>query len=87
MDVTVDELRSRLRQGKVYGAEPVEQAHRAADGLIALAQREGITHVIFGPSGRSRWEIAWNGSALNRFLEEVRDAAVQIVPLERQGRG
>jgi two-component system sensor histidine kinase KdpD len=57
-------------------------ADRPADGLIAFAKREGITHVIFGQSARSRLEILWKGSTLNRFLEEVRDAAVQVVPFE-----
>ena len=57
------------------------KADRPADGLIAFAKREGITHVIFGQSARSRWEICWKGSTLNRFLEEVRDAAVQVVPV------
>jgi len=57
------------------------KADRPADGLIAFAQREGITHVIFGQTARSRWEILMKGSTLDRFLEEVRDAAVQVVPL------
>ena len=48
---------------------------------IAFAKREGITHVIFGQTARSRWEILLKGSTLNRFLEEVRDAAIQVVPL------
>ena len=42
-------------------------ADRPADGLIAFAKREGITHVIFGQSARSRLEILWKGSTLNRF--------------------
>jgi two-component system sensor histidine kinase KdpD len=57
------------------------KADRPADGLIAFAKREGITHVIFGQTARSRWEILVKGSTLNRFLEEVRDAAIQVVPL------
>ena len=56
-------------------------ADRPADGLIAFAQREGITHVIFGQIARTRMEILMKGSTLNRFLEEVKDAAVQVVPL------
>jgi len=52
-----------------------------ADGLIAFAKREGITHVIFGQTARTRWEILMKGSTLNRFLEEVGDAAIQVVPL------
>ena len=59
------------------------KADRPADGLIAFAKREGITHVIFGQSARSRLEILWKGSTLNRFLEEVRDAAVQVVPFDQ----
>jgi two-component system, OmpR family, sensor histidine kinase KdpD len=59
------------------------RADRPADGLIAFAKREGITHVIFGQSARSRLEILWKGSTLNRFLEEVRDAAVQVVPFDQ----
>jgi two-component system sensor histidine kinase KdpD len=59
------------------------KADRPADGLIAFANREGITHVIFGQSARSRLEIVWKGSTLNRFLEEVRDAAIQVVPFDR----
>jgi two-component system sensor histidine kinase KdpD len=57
------------------------KAARPADGLVAFAQREGITHVIFGQSSRTRLEILMKGSTLNRFLEEVKDAAVQVVPL------
>ena len=55
-------------------------ADRPADGLVAFARREGITHVIFGQSSRTRMEILMKGSTLNRFLEEVKDAAVQVVP-------
>ncbi len=57
------------------------RAERPADGLIAFAQREGITHVIFGQTSRTRFEILMKGSTLNRFLDEVKDAAVQVVPL------
>ena len=56
-----------------------------ADALIDFARREGITHVVFGQSARSRWDILLRGSVINRFLNEVRDATVQVVPLERRG--
>jgi two-component system, OmpR family, sensor histidine kinase KdpD len=61
------------------------KAKRPEEGLIAFAQREGITHVIFGQSARSRWEVLWRGSTIDRFLSTVRDAAVQVVPLEQSG--
>ena len=56
------------------------RAEHASDGLVAFAQREGVTHVIFGQSARSRWELLWRGSTLNKFLGAVPDAAVQVVP-------
>jgi two-component system sensor histidine kinase KdpD len=75
-------LQRNITLAEELGATIVRvRADRPADGLIAFAQREGITHVIFGQSARSRWEILLKGSTLNRFLEEVRDAAVQVVPL------
>jgi two-component system sensor histidine kinase KdpD len=39
--------------------------------------------VIFGQSARSRWDLLVHGSIIDRFLREVRDAAVQVVPLEQ----
>ena len=75
-------LARNIKLAENLGATVVRvKADRPADGLIAFAQREGITHVIFGQTARSRWEIVTKGSILNRFLEEVRDAAVQVVPL------
>jgi two-component system, OmpR family, sensor histidine kinase KdpD len=61
------------------------KAKRPEEGLIAFAQREGITHVIFGQSARSRWEVLWRGSTIDRFLSTVRNAAVQVVPLDQSG--
>ncbi|MEO6235540.1 MAG: universal stress protein [Vicinamibacterales bacterium] len=76
-------LAANIALAEGLGATVVRvRAARPADGLIAFANREGITHVIFGQSARSRLEILWKGSTLNRFLDEVRDAAIQIVPLE-----
>ena len=69
-----DALRQNIALAESLGATIVRvSAERAADGLIAFAQREGITHVIFGQSARSRWEILWRGSTIDRFLATVRD--------------
>lgn len=77
-----DQLARNIALAESLGATVVRvTAGRPADGLIAFAQREGITHVIFGQSSRTRVEILMKGSTLNRFLEEVKDAAVQVVPL------
>ena len=77
-----DQLTANLALAEELGATVVRvRADRPADGLIAFAQREGITHVIFGQTARSRWDLLTKGSTLNRFLQEVKDAAVQVVPL------
>jgi two-component system sensor histidine kinase KdpD len=75
-------LRENIRLAESLGATVVRvKADRPAEGLIAFAQREGVTHVIFGQSARSRWELLFRGSTLDRFLSAVPDAAVQVVPL------
>lgn len=77
-----DALQENIRLAESLGATVVRvRAARPAEGLIAFAQREGVTHVIFGQSARSRWELVWRGSTLDRFLSAVPDAAVQVVPL------
>jgi two-component system sensor histidine kinase KdpD len=78
---SADHLKENLALADDLGATVVKlKAKRAADGLIEFARREGITHVIFGQSARSRWDILLHGSVLNRFLDEVKDAAVQVMP-------
>lgn len=52
-----------------------------ADELIKFAREHSISHVIFGQSARSRWEIFWKGSIINRFLRDVKDANVHVVPV------
>jgi two-component system sensor histidine kinase KdpD len=77
-----DALQQNIKLAESLGATVVRvKADRPADGLVAFAQREGVTHVIFGQSARSRWEVLWRGSTLDRFLSAVPDAAVQVVPL------
>lgn len=74
-------LQQNIRLAESLGATVVRvKADRPADGLIAFAQREAITHVVFGQSARSRWELLWRGSTLDRFLAAVPDASVQVVP-------
>ena len=57
------------------------KAEHPSEGLIAFARYEGITHVILGQSARSRWELMWRGSPLDKLLTAVPDAAIQVVPL------
>jgi two-component system sensor histidine kinase KdpD len=78
-----DALQQNIRLAESLGATVVRvKAEKPAEGLIAFAQRERITHVIFGQSARSRWELLRRGSPIDLFLGAVRDAAVQVVPLD-----
>jgi two-component system sensor histidine kinase KdpD len=77
-----DALEQNIRLAENLGATVVRvRADRPSDGLVAFAQREGVTHVIFGQSARTRWELLLRGSTLDRFLSAIPDAAVQVVPL------
>lgn len=76
-------LTENIKLAKELGAKVVKLRGKCvADALIDFAQREGITHVVFGQSARSRWDVLLHGSVINRFLGEVRDATVQVVPIE-----
>ena len=78
-------LQENIRFGEEMGAKVVRlKSRRVADALIDFAKREGITHVVFGQTSRSRWDIILHGSIINRFLDEVRDATVQVVPLDQK---
>lgn len=54
-----------------------------ADALIQFAKRENISHVVFGQSARSRFDIILRGSVINRFLAEMRETTVQVVPMPK----
>jgi two-component system sensor histidine kinase KdpD len=78
-------LEDYRRMARELGAQVVTLKDKnVADTLIAFAKQETISHVIFGQSARSRWDILLRGSVINRFLSEVRDATVQVVPLGRK---
>lgn len=78
-------LQENIRFAEELGARVIRlKSRRVADALIDFAKREGVTHVVFGQTSRSRWDILLHGSIINRFLHEVRDATVQVVPLEHK---
>lgn len=80
-------LQENIRFAEELGANIVKlKSRRVADALIEFAKREGVTHVVFGQTSRSRWDILLHGSIINRFLDEVRDATVQVVPLEQRSK-
>jgi len=79
-------LTDNIRFAQQLGAKVVKlKGSRVADALVEFAKREGITHVIFGQSSRSRWDLLLHGSIVDRFLRDVRNANVQIVPDRHEG--
>src|ERR1017187_4424895 len=71
------------RMARDLGAKVISLSDSSvADALIRFAQEEGISHVVFGQSARSRWDIFLHGSVINRFLSEIRDVTVQVVPMQ-----
>jgi two-component system sensor histidine kinase KdpD len=77
-------LEEYQRMARDLGAKVVSLTDRnVSDALIRYAQQENISHVVFGQSARSRWDILLRGSVLNRFLSEVRDVTVQVVPMNK----
>jgi two-component system, OmpR family, sensor histidine kinase KdpD len=84
-----EESRVRLeeykRMARELGAHVVTlNGKNTADALIEFAKKENISHVVFGQSARSRWDILVHGSILNRFLSEMRETTVQIVPMSKE---
>jgi len=80
-------LQEYQRMAKDLGAQVITLHDKnIADALIRYAQQESISHVVFGQSVRSRWDILLRGSVLNRFLAEVRDVTVQVVPFQKAAR-
>jgi two-component system sensor histidine kinase KdpD len=78
-------LEEYQRMARDLGAQVITLSDRSvADALIRFAQQESISHVVFGQSVRSRWEIFLRGSVINRFLAEIRDVTVQVVPVHLQ---
>jgi two-component system sensor histidine kinase KdpD len=72
------------RMARDLGANVITLTDKnVSDALIRFAQQESISHVVFGQSVRSRWDILLRGSVLNRFLAEVRDVTVQVVPMQK----
>lgn len=77
-------LQENISFAENLGAKVIKlKSHKVTDALLTFAQENQVTHVIFGQSARTRWEIFWKGSIINRFLREAKDATVHVIPLEQ----
>ncbi len=78
-------LESYQKMARELGAKLVLlEAKSVADALIDFARQESISHVVFGQSARSRLDVLLHGSIINRFLSEMRETTVQVVPMSRK---
>jgi two-component system sensor histidine kinase KdpD len=78
-------LEDYQRMARDLGARVVTLKDRkVADALIEFARKENISHVVFGQSSRTRWDVFLRGSIINRFLDEMRDTTVQVVPVHKE---
>ena len=72
------------RMARDLGAQVINLTDKnVSDALVRFAQQESISHVVFGQSARTRWDILLRGSVLNKFLSEIRDVTVQVVPMHK----
>jgi two-component system sensor histidine kinase KdpD len=72
------------RMARDLGAQVITLTDKnVSDALIRFAKQETVSHVIFGQPVRSRLDILLRGSVLNRFLSEIRDVTVQVVPMHK----
>jgi len=77
-------LEEYQRMARELGAQVVNLTDKSvSDALIRFAQQETVSHVIFGQPIRSRWDILIRGSVINKFLSEIRDVTVQVVPMHK----
>jgi two-component system sensor histidine kinase KdpD len=82
---TYASLQENIRFAETLGAKVIKLSGKnVADALVRFATENGVTHVVFGQSARTRWEIFWRGSVINRFLSEAKDATVQVVPVSNE---
>jgi len=73
----VDELPQNIRLAETLGATVVRvKAERPADGLIRFAEREGVTHVIFGQNAPLRRGLLPQASTKDRLLAELKGVTV-----------
>lgn len=76
-------LQENISFAKTLGAKVVNlKAGNVTEALLGFTRENHVTHVIFGQSARTRWEIFWRGSIINRFLREAKDATIHVIPLE-----
>jgi two-component system, OmpR family, sensor histidine kinase KdpD len=77
-------LEDYQRMARDLGAQVITLTDKnVSDALIRFAKQETVSHVIFGQPVRSRLDILLRGSVLNRFLSEIRDVTVQVVPMHK----
>lgn len=55
-----------------------------ADAIAATARQYHITQVIIGQSQKSRWELLWKGSLIQRLVQYLKDVDLHIIATEKK---
>ncbi|AFZ21532.1 sensor histidine kinase KdpD [Allocoleopsis franciscana] len=55
-----------------------------ADAIAATARQYHITQVILGQSHKSRWEILWRGSLVQKLVRYLKDVDLHIIATEKK---
>ena len=81
-------LTDNIRLAKELGAEVVRlEGTDVVAALADFARAKGITHAVFGRTGRSRFRERWKGSVLTEFMRAVPDVDVLVVGERAESEG
>lgn len=54
-----------------------------ASTIAQVAQKYHVTQVILGQSQKSRWEILWKGSLVQKLVRYLKDVDLHIIATEK----
>ena len=54
-----------------------------AEAIAESARQYHITQVILGQSHKSRWEILWKGSLVQKLVRYLKDVDLHIIATEK----
>jgi len=67
-----------------FGGEFIRvKSANVADAIAQVAQKYHITQVILGQSQKSRWEILWKGSLVQKLVRYLNDVDLHIIATEK----
>ncbi|HEY9608849.1 sensor histidine kinase KdpD [Allocoleopsis sp.] len=69
---------------KEFGGEFIQVKNaNIAEAITQVAQKYHVTQVILGQSQKSRWEILWKGSLIQKLVRYLKDVDLHIIATEK----